>query len=157
VYYGVVADLGIVQDTLGAGSDAAQAAGEREATLEFSASGHIYEARSGRYMGEGNRIDDSLDPLEPLLYCVLPYRVQGIELTWEDGKAKARLQAGAACGEHVFRFEILDGQGKPVPDAGANVVAASGAAEWTPAEAVEAGARVTCRDVATGVVADVEA
>ena len=152
-YYGVVADLGIVQDTLGAGSDAAQAAGEREVTVAFPGAGHVYEARSGVYLGEGSEKDVALDPLEPRLYCVMPYRVADMELAWEDGTAEARLNVDGTCGEHVFRFDIMDAQGNPVRDAGANVVAPAGRAEWTPATPPSSQQRIRCRDVATGVSA----
>ena len=156
-YYGVAADLGIVQDMLGAGRETAQAGGSREVTLEFRTAGHIYEARSGRYMGEGSKLEETLDPLEPRLYCLLPYRVASMELAWAGGRATARIETDGTCGEHVFRFDVLDGDGNTVQDAGANVVAAAGQAEWAPESLPAPPCSIRCRDVATGVGATTDA
>ena len=54
-------------------------------------------------------------------------------------------------GEHVFRFDLYNAQGKRNFDGGANVVAENGSATWTPDGELPKGGQVVCRDVATGI------
>jgi len=125
--------------------------------VKLSAAGHIFEARSGRYLGRGREAELALGPTDAPLLAVLPYRPTKLKLTFEGGKVLARLSAAGKTrlGEHVFRFELLDAKGRPVLDGGANAVAKGGSAEWTPDGPLPKGGRISCRDVATGLRAAV--
>jgi hypothetical protein len=89
------------------------------------------------------------------LYAVLPYKVEGLELSFAGGKAAARLKTGGKPGAHVLRFDLFDAAGKRLAESGENVVAPAGSAKWTPGE-IPAGGKLACRDVATGVRAQVK-
>jgi hypothetical protein len=162
-YFGLAPDMAVVQDTLGAMSAQAAEGVGRRVTVRLASQGHVYEVRSRRYLGQGDSVEDTLDPTSTRLYAVLPYRVEGLDLAFADGVARARLRTdGPAPGEHVFRFELLDSKGQRVLDAGANVVAPGGAAdrervreaEWRPKELPPGALSVHCRDVATGLAAE---
>jgi len=154
-YVGLAPDLGLVQDTLGAVTVEEGRRLARTVKVRLAASGHVYEARSGRYLGEGDTLEDRLAPTDAPLYAVLPYRVDSVGLRFDGTTACAKLNATGEPGEHVFRFDLFDVEGARLLDAGANVVAPAGAAEWTPATDVPPGGRLVCRDVASGACADV--
>jgi len=126
--------------------------------VRLAASGHIFEARSGRYLGRGKEAELKLGPTDAPLLAVLPYRPTKLKLALEDGKVLASLAAPgkARLGEHVFRFELLDAKGKVVLDGGANAVAPGGAAEWVPEGPLPKGGKISCRDVATGLRAAIK-
>ncbi|HOX06366.1 MAG TPA: beta-galactosidase [Planctomycetota bacterium] len=157
-YFGLTPDLQISQDVLGAIRMEGGRGGARKLGVKLSAAGHIFEARSGRYLGRGKEAELALGPTDAPLLAVLPYRPAKLKLTFEDGKVVARLAAPgkARLGEHVLRFELLDARGRPVLDGGANAVAPGGAAEWTPEGPLPRNGRILCRDVATGLRAAVK-
>jgi hypothetical protein len=154
-YFGVAPDMGVTQDVLGAiqveGHDRAGVRVE----IAFPLAGHIYEMRSGAYLGEGKRAEFGLEPTDAPIFAVLPYKVGGLELKLSGDKAAAELEAAGEVGEHVFRFEVAKGDGTPLLDRGANVVAPNGKGEWVPGGELPPGGKLTCRDVASGVSAEV--
>lgn len=152
-YFGVAPDMGVTQDVLGAIQVARDAGAGMPLDLIFPVSGHIYEARSGAYLGRGSRTLFALEPASAPVFTVLPYKVRGIALTVADGKIRARIEAGDKVGEHVFRFDVIDAKGVAVLDKGANVVARRGTAEWPLPSPLPRRAKILCRDVATGVSA----
>jgi hypothetical protein len=155
MYFGLAPELAAVQDALGAITveDAGPAA--RSVRVRLAASGHLYEARSGRYLGEGDTVTDQLAPTDAPLYVVLPYKVDSIALSLDGATARAGLAATAEPGEHVFRFDLFDAEGNRLLDAGANMVAPGGAAAWSPQADLPPGGKLVCRDVASGVRAEV--
>ncbi len=154
-YFGITPDLGATQDTLGdttaEGGRAAQ-----KVSLHFPLSGHVYESRSGKYFGEGDTATEGFEAGSIRLYAVMPYKVDGLELSLVHGKATAKLKSGGQIGEHVLRFDLFEKDGKRLSESGANVVAAAGTAEWSPTVELPAGGKLSCRDVATGVCAEIE-
>jgi hypothetical protein len=153
-YFGLTPDLGATQDTLGL-TTAEGGRAVHEVQLRFPLSGHIYEMRSGKYFGEGDSAADDLEAGSIKLYAVMAYKVEGLELSVEGGKASARLKTTDSAGEHVLRFDIFDENGERLGDSGANVVAAGGAAVWRPEGELPAGGKLVCRDVATGTSAEI--
>ncbi len=155
-YFGVAPDMAVTQDSLGAiqveGADAAGVKVE----VRFPLAGHLYEMRSRGYLGEGDRAEFRLEPASAPVFSVMPYEVEGLELSFEGGAARAGLKTSKPAGEHVFRFDLFDAGGQRLLDSGANVVASGGTAEWKPEDELPAGGRLVCRDVATGVSAEIE-
>jgi hypothetical protein len=152
-YFGLIPDLGATQDTLGA-TTAEGGRAACQARLGFPVAGHLYEARWGTYFGEGDSAVDRFEPGSIKLYAVMPYRVEALELSLSGGKASAKVKASGKPGEHVLRFDLFDASGRRLCESGANVVAAGGKAEWKPGE-LPAGGKLVCRDVATGVGAEI--
>jgi hypothetical protein len=159
-YFGLAPDLDIAQDTLGGitGQGRAGAAAGVRVRIELSAAGHIYEARTGRYLREGSAVEDTLSTVTAPLYAVLPYRVKGLDLAFDGSEATATLQTDgvAKAGEHVFRFDLVSASGERLLDAGANVAAPEGAAVWRPKDGLPSGGTICCRDVATGLRAELQ-
>jgi hypothetical protein len=153
-YFGVAPDLNISQDVLGAISAADEGAATQRLRIRLAKAGHLYEARSGRYLGDGDTAVDTLSATSARLYSVMPYRVDALALTRKSSGYQASLSvSGAAAGEHVFRFDWAGADGARDLDRGANVIAAGGEATWTPSLPLPADGSVTCTDVATGVSA----
>ena len=150
-YFGLAPDMAVSQDILGGISGEVGDATVRRVQLKLAVAGHVYEARCGRYLGEGDTVADELSATATRLYAVLPYAVSGIELTLTGGEATASLTADGEIGDHVFRFDVLDADGEPILDAGANVPAPGGSAKWQPPLPVPPGGSLRCRDIATGV------
>ena len=156
-YFGIAPDLDITQDVLGAISGEGGGGQATPVRIRFSEAGHIYESRGGRYLGEGSSVTDTLTSTAARLYAVMPYVVQKMDLSFDGQVARAALiVADGQPGEHVFRFDRYDGQGKRDFDGGANVVAENGATEWAPDGPIPIGGKLVCRDVATGVFAEAE-
>jgi hypothetical protein len=156
-YFGLAPDMGVTQDVLG-GIDVGAAAGaKRRVTVTLSATGHLYDARTGTYFGEGRQVEDELGPTSVRLYAAMPYAVDAVELAFDGKQAQATVRpAGdAEPGGHVLRFDMLDATGDRVLDRGANVVAEAGSAAWTPGEPLPASGSLRCTDVATGVRSEV--
>jgi len=135
--------------------EGADAAGVK-VEVRFPLAGHLYEMRSRGYLGEGDRAEFRLEPASAPVFSVMPYEVEGLELSFEGGAARAGLKTSKPAGEHVFRFDLFDAGGQRLLDSGANVVASGGTAEWKPEDELPAGGRLVCRDVATGVSAEIE-
>ncbi|MHC4917674.1 MAG: hypothetical protein ACYTGB_19540, partial [Planctomycetota bacterium] len=147
--------LGATQDTLG-DTTAQGGRAARQVSLRFPLAGHIYDSRAGEYLGEGDSAEDNLEAGSIRLYAVMPYRVEGLDLSFSGGEASARIKAAGEVGEHVLRFDFFDAGGKRLAERGANVVATGGSAEWRPEGDPPAGGSLACCDVATGVFAEVD-
>lgn len=158
-YFGLAPDLDASQNVLGAIEVAGRRGGARRLRVRLPAAGHIFEARSGRYLGKGREAELEIGPADAPLLTLLPYRPARMRLAFRSGRIAARLIAPgrARLGEHVFRFEWLDARGRALMDRGANVVAPGGAAEWVPEGRPPRGGSIACRDVATGIRATVVA
>ncbi len=154
-YFGVGPDLGVSQDVLGGMEVDGGTGAERQVEVKLAISGHVYEARVGAYLGEGRAVRDTLGPTSVKVYAVMPYKVEGVELNFEGGAARASLKTSKPAGEHVLRFDLFDAEDSRLLDSGANVVASGGTAEWKPEGELPAGGKMVCRDVATGVSAEV--
>jgi glycosyl hydrolase family 42 (putative beta-galactosidase) len=154
-YFGVAPDMSVTQDVLGAIEVEGDEGGATSVEFTFPVSGHIYEMRSGSYLGEGSKVEFKLAPVDAPVFAVLAYKVDELKLSLADGQAKAAIQATGALGEHVLRFEVLDASGEPLLDRGANVVAAGGEASWKLEGELPAGGKISCCDVVTGVSAEV--
>jgi len=152
-YYGLAPDMAVAQDVLGAITIEGAEGEGRAVRVRLGHGGHVYESRSGRYLGEGAEIEDTLTPTSVRLYAVLPYRVTEMALHVTGGVARAALhsEGDGQPGDHVFRFDVLDADGHRLLDLGANIQAFTGAVTWMSQTAPPPGGRIVCRDVATGL------
>ena len=154
-YFGVAPDLNISQDVLGAMQMDAEG-GRGKVTVTFPVAGHIYDVRKGEYLGKGSRAMVRLGTFDAPLFAVMKTKARAMKLSFDGAKASAKLSVtGGKPGERVFRFDLLTKSGKRLLDAGANVVARGGRATWTPDAKLPKRGKLVCRDVATGVSAEV--
>ena len=155
-YFGVAPDLNISQDVLGAMQMDAEG-GRGKVTVTFPVSGHIYDVRKGEYLGKGSRAMVRLGTFDAPLFAVMKTKARAMKLSFDGAKASAKLSVtGGKPGERVFRFDLLTKSGKRLLDAGANVVARGGRATWTPDAKLPKRGKLVCRDVATGVSAELK-
>jgi hypothetical protein len=154
-YFGVAPDLNIAQDVLGAMQMDAE--GDRgKVTVTFPVSGFLYNVRKGEYLGKGSQAEVHLDTFDAPLFAVMRTRARTMKLSFDGTEATAMLSVtGGKPDERVFRFDLLTKGGKRVIDGGANVVAKKCTAAWTPDARLPKGGKLVCRDVATGVRAEV--
>ena len=140
------------------------AAGQVQPAEQISAklpqASHVYNVRTGKYLGKLDTITDSLEPAEAKLYALLPYQVKGMKLSCEDkfekGKAlhmTAALRVVGDAQEHVFNVHVYDPAGKDLYYLARNLIAPKGQVNFViPVELNPAGPfRVVVTDVATGI------
>ena len=87
-----------------------------DARLKFPVRGHLYEMRSGRYLGNGSACQLKVRGGDPVLISILPEKITGIDATlpgsWKRGESrKVGLKVRGGRGNHVFRIEIRDPEG----------------------------------------------
>jgi hypothetical protein len=120
---------------------------------------HVYNMRTGSYLGQGATLKGDLSVDSVALFSLLPYQVNGVEASAEGAVIHARVTATAKPTDHVLHIEVTSPQGEKCPWYSRNIPAPEGAAEveipfalsdptgvWT--------AQVT--DVATGAKATVQ-
>lgn len=85
-------------------------------TVTLPAAGHVYEVRSGRYLGEGRTVTDSIEPGVARLYAILPEQpsldVAAPDTAQRGGALELRLTADAA-GDYPVRVELIGPDGEP--------------------------------------------
>ena len=87
-----------------------------DARLKFPVAGHLYEMRSGKYLGHGSVCQLKVRGGDPVLISILPERIAGIDAalpgSWKRGESrKVSLKVRGGRGNHVFRIEIRDPEG----------------------------------------------
>ena len=82
-------------------------------SLTLPRSGHLYDVRAGRYLGQGDRLNLQIIPGGAGLYAVLANKIESVQLehapTLARGETlsfKVAVQAGAAPGGHVFHCRL---------------------------------------------------
>jgi len=104
-------------------------------TVQLGRPWHIYDVRGRRYLGQAERIRDSIQTAEPKLYALLPEPVTRVVL---DGPRTARRGdsvrfrirvAGGGGHETVLRFRVLRADGALARPYSENLETASGGAE----------------------------
>ena len=133
-----------------------------DARLSVSGTGHLYDCRAGKYLGAAGECAVELRAATGNLFALLPYRVEGLEVTMParaalgqpiDVKAVVRV-AGGFFARHVIVLQLRRPDGKELPQnrwvvetdkgiAGGQLFLALNdpAGRWT----------LLARDVATGV------
>lgn len=133
----------------------------RAVTIDFGQKRHVYDVRSGKYLGETGTAKAQLTPGVAQMYALLPYRVEKLTVsapaTVKAGGAvayAAKLAAKGQPAEHVLRVEVVGPDGQERAWYGANVVTdqAEGKGALTLALDDAPGTwKLTVTDVATGV------
>jgi len=87
---------------------------------QFAQTAHLYDLREGEYLGRTDRVEKPLGPGDCLIYSLLPYRVEAVEVAL-GSKAKqagervpfsVRVKTrGAKPGFHAFRVEVAGPDG----------------------------------------------
>ena len=133
----------------------------RTATGKLRQAGHLYDVRTGEYLGFTDTFTRLYHHADPLLLALLPYQPKQISIT---GPARATAgetlsfelaleTAGGGAGRHVLRLEVFAPDGAAQAALDANVEAAEGAATHTLPLALNSVAgtwKITARDVASG-------
>ena len=135
--------------------------------LQLPAAGHLYDVRTGQYLGYDDAINCDLNPGDAHLWACMPYKVEGVEIT---GPETVRPGAPATfnlrimsnnetigLGLHVFRVELRDPADQVLKHYSANITAQNGVGSVTIplAQNDPPGRwRIIARDVTTGEFTD---
>ncbi len=132
------------------------------ATVKLPRKSHLYNMRSGKYLGFTDTLDTDIS-YEAQLYGMMPYRVSSLNIEGpgavkSGGETSFRISVisedNAAPSLHVFRVELTDPAGEKLPWYAANVKAEKGSAVYIINWALnEKPGRYTiqAKDIATGV------
>jgi hypothetical protein len=137
--------------------------GPAEIRLKLGQNCHVYESRSGAYLGHTGTVSGTLDPAAPLVFAALPYKVSALAIDAEStcvrGKrfeATIRLEAEGASdwARHVFRVRLYGPDGKECYDFKQNLVVQGGQSAYacnTAYNDLKGRWLLTVRDIATGL------
>ncbi|MEN6641562.1 MAG: beta-galactosidase [Armatimonadia bacterium] len=133
----------------------------RAVTIKLPQKRHVYEVRSGKYLGETATVGTKLTPGIAQLYALLPYKLDSVAVqapaavkAGEELRYAAKLGTKGQAAEHVLRVQVFGPDGKERPWYAANVVSEGGTAAGKVQLALDeaAGAwKIVATDVATGV------
>ena len=133
------------------------AAREETVALKLDAARHLYDVRTGKYLGTMQEVERSIQPGLPHILSALPYRVTGLSISGNATDLSVALAIepqDAKPGTHVFRIEVLDPQGNPADAYAQNALAPGGTCKTSVPFALDDAPgdwTVTVTDVATGV------
>lgn len=94
---------------------------EQKVQVDLGGVKHVYDVRSGQYMGTRDKMELSLPGSATYLYAMLPYAVTGMQAQVD--------KAQYACGETIM--EVVRPDGQTVPYLSSNVIATDGTARFT--------------------------
>ncbi|MFC1672110.1 beta-galactosidase trimerization domain-containing protein [Planctomycetota bacterium] len=130
--------------------------------LNLRKAGHVYNLRTGEYLGNTNAIGGKLEHPDPLLYSVLPYKVEDLDIAAKDTclqgarvtvRASLHTRRKVTFERHVFKCRLYGPDTRERTGARKNIVSKNGTATYRFDLALNdmAGAwKVIIRDVATG-------
>ena len=135
---------------------------EQTAAVSLPKSGHLYDVRRGRYIGETDHFDTVFARGNAQMYALLPYRVDALELdapeticAGDKMVCNLRVRAhGASITTHVLHLELIDPNGQTAPWCYQNLLVEQGCCSVRlPLALNEAPGAWTLRvrDIATGV------
>jgi hypothetical protein len=107
------------------------------ARVRFPGAGHVYDVRSGQYLGHTDSIQTQITPGRAELYAVLDYRVYGVSISAPDSvmagepfRIATHLEADGAVGPHAVRVSWERPDGKPAPERRRILCGGGGAGGW---------------------------
>jgi hypothetical protein len=145
----------------GAGAASAQVPAAAPVTIDFKRNAHVYDVRSGKYLGHAKTISTPLQSGRARLFALLPYRVTALEVAASparlgaDARVKLKVVTSTKkAGRHVLRVRFFAGK-KEREEYRQTVVAENGAAAISLPLALNDAPGVwtiIAQDVATGVM-----
>jgi hypothetical protein len=131
--------------------------------LKFRKKGHVYNPRTGEYLGNADAVSGRLEHPDPLFYSVLPYRVDDLDIIAKGShvrgarvtvRAKLYTRRRVRFERHVFRCRLYGPDTRERTGARKNVVSKTGAVTYRFDLALNEMVgtwKVIVRDVATGI------
>ncbi|NLF94706.1 MAG: hypothetical protein GX564_12540 [Oligosphaeraceae bacterium] len=106
----------------------------RLVTVTLPVSGHIYDARNGKYVGQGNQFSTRVVTDLAQVFAILQDQAEVMKMDLEPvvapgGTQRVRLRSGT--GQQVFRLEVVHPDGSVLPWYSRNLLARDGQAEWS--------------------------
>jgi hypothetical protein len=103
-------------------------------TVTLPVSGHIYDARNGKYIGQGNQFSTRVVTDLAQVFTILQDQAEVMEMDLQPvvspgGTQHVRLRSGS--GQQVFRLEVVHPDGSVLPWYSRNLLAPDGQAEWS--------------------------
>ncbi|MEA3400061.1 MAG: beta-galactosidase trimerization domain-containing protein [Armatimonadota bacterium] len=143
------------------------AKGRSEVRLTFQGGPHVYEARTGSYLGAGQTVEQVFEPGQCRIYSLLPYRVEGLRVRLRDAEvapgdtvqALVSVDGPDEASLHVFRVEVTDPAGQVLEHYGQQLTAPRGIASTELRLALDDAPgtwTIRATDVATGVAGSAE-
>ncbi len=131
--------------------------------LRFRGKGHVYSLRTGAYLGNTDTVSGKLEHPDPLLYSVLPYKVDDLDMTAKAScvrgtrvtvRAKLYTRRKVTFERHVFRCRLYGPDTRERTAARKNIVSKNGTVTYRFDLALNEMVgrwKVVVRDVATGI------
>lgn len=135
-----------------------------EVTVRLPRSGHLYEVKTEKYLGNGAEAKVRIPAAGSALIAILPYRIDGLTASVSATKrgepvtVKAALKASGTVGRHIFHVEVYDPDGNLNRAYSTNVVAPDGKWEGCFPTALNDRTgkwKVKVKEVVTGVATEV--
>ncbi|MFA6716746.1 MAG: beta-galactosidase trimerization domain-containing protein [Victivallaceae bacterium] len=132
-------------------------------TLTTAAKGYIYNVRTGKYLGYGNKIKTRIKPFKAQLYGVYQYKLKSLKTELPDTAKPGDIikyavtfipENGQVKGLNVLHMELIAPDGQTLECYRKNLVARNGQATGQFELALDAAAgqwQLTVRDTGTGV------
>jgi hypothetical protein len=122
----------------GQAADDPRAGTPHRVQLAFPRWEHLYDIRRGRALGRSEQVDLTIDPVAPTILAVtqtpLPKPVLQAPATLRRGETailSLSLDASTPADIHVYRVDIVDPSGAPMPHYSRNLIAPAGRATMT--------------------------
>ena len=135
-------------------------------SVRFDGTREVYNIRAGKHLGKAKVDTATLDPVAPLCYALLPYRVTGVDVQMASSakrgemipvRCTVRTAGGGELARHVLRVDVLWPDGSLRTYYSRNLETSAGKAEMTIPLALNDAKgtwRVRVKDIATGATAE---
>jgi hypothetical protein len=135
-------------------------------TVRFDGTSEVYNVRAGKHLGKAKAVTDTLDPVAPLCYALLPYRVTGVDVQVAASakrgevipvRCTVRTAGGGEIARHVLRVDVLWPDGSLRTYYSRNLDTVAGKAEMEVPLALNDATgtwRLRVKDIATGTTAE---
>ncbi len=136
-------------------------------TVTFPEKAHVYDSRTGSYLGEKKTVSVKLDPMGFAWLAQLPYKVNNLQVSVKSADGDPGLleydasiaAAGGAPGRHVLHMSVTDPDGRICDFLSRNIVANAGKTQGKlriPENGKKGTWTIQLRDTATGVIGKTE-
>jgi hypothetical protein len=103
---------------------------EKAQTVQITlpATRHVYEVRTGKYMGAQKQWTVTVDPHEPIIYAIAASKLPALRVAATADSVGIRMEGGTPASDHVFHLEVVDPSGAVMPHYSGNLLAPGGTA-----------------------------